>query len=123
MRLYPPAWISDRVALQDDAYNNFTFPKGSIIICFIMGYTEMQSIGTTLTPFMPERLQRRMKISAKPKAYYPFGGGPRLCIGNNFAMAEMAIFLQSMIEEFDIAPTDQQPKSNPLITLRPTASY
>lgn len=119
MRLYPPAWISDRVALQDDAYNNFTFPKGSIIILFYYGLHRDAKHWDNPDAFMPERFAKENEDKRKPKAYYPFGGGPRLCIGNNFAMAEMAIFLQSMIEEFDIAPTDQQPKSNPLITLRP----
>lgn len=119
MRLYPPAWISDRVALQDDAYNGFTFPKGSIIILFYYGLHRDAKHWDNPTAFIPSRFAKENEDKHKPKAYYPFGGGPRLCIGNNFAMAEMAIFLQTMIQTFDIAPTDQQPKSNPLITLRP----
>jgi cytochrome P450 len=121
MRLYPPAWISDRVALQDDAYNNFTFPKGSIIILFYYGLHRDARFWDNPDSFKPERFAKENEDKRKPKAYYPFGGGPRLCIGNNFAMAEMAIFLQAMINAFEIAPTDQQPKMNPLITLRPNS--
>jgi cytochrome P450 len=119
MRLYPPAWISDRVALQDDAYNNFTFPKGSIIILFYYGLHRDSKYWNDPVAFIPARFAKANEDKNKPKAYYPFGGGPRLCIGNNFAMAEMAIFLQAMIHSFDVGPTDQQPQSNPLITLRP----
>lgn len=53
------------------------------------------------------------------KAFYPFGGGPRLCIGNNFAMAEMALFLKAFINKFDIVATDKISKMLPMVTLRP----
>jgi cytochrome P450 len=119
MRLYPPAWISDRVALQDDAYNNFTYPKGSIIILFYYGLHRAAKHWEHPTAFIPSRFAKENEDKRKPKAYYPFGGGPRLCIGNNFAMAEMAIFLHAMIHAFDINPTDQKPQANPLVTLRP----
>lgn len=119
MRLYPPAWISDRVALQDDTYNDFSYPKGSIIILFYYGLHRDQKHWDNPTAFIPARFAKENEDKRKPKAYYPFGGGPRLCIGNNFAMAEMAIFLQRMINVFEIEPTEQQPKPNPLITLRP----
>lgn len=119
MRLYPPAWISDRVALQDDAYNGFTYPKGSIIILFYYGLHRDVKHWENAESFSPQRFAKANEDKRKPKAYYPFGGGPRLCIGNNFAMAEMAIFLQTMIHAFDIFPTAQQPKSNPMVTLRP----
>lgn len=119
MRLYPPAWISDRVALQDDAYNSFTYPKGSIIILFYYGLHRDAKHWENPTAFIPSRFAKENEDKRKPKAYYPFGGGPRLCIGNNFAMAEMAIFLQTMINAFEINPTEQKPQSNPLITLRP----
>ena len=119
MRLYPPAWISDRVALQDDTFGNFNYPKGSIIILFYYGLHRDAKHWENAESFQPQRFAKANEDKSKPKAYYPFGGGPRLCIGNNFAMAEMAIFLQTMIHSFEINATSQHPKSNPLITLRP----
>ena len=119
MRLYPPAWISDRVALQDDTYNNFTYPKGSIIILFYYGLHRDAKHWEHPTAFIPARFAKENEDKRKPKAYYPFGGGPRLCIGNNFAMAEMAIFLHALIHAFEINPADQKPQANPLVTLRP----
>lgn len=119
MRLYPPAWISDRVALQDDTYNGFSYPKGSIVILFYYGLHRNSQHWDNPSAFIPTRFAKENEDKRKPKVYYPFGGGPRLCIGNNFAMAEMAIFLQRMVNIFEIEPTEQQPKPNPLVTLRP----
>lgn len=119
MRLYPPAWISDRVSLQEDAYQNYTFPKGSIIILFYYGLHRDPKHWENPTAFIPTRFEKQNFDKEKSKAYYPFGAGPRLCIGNNFAMAEMVIFLQSFIQRFDVAPTPIIPAVNPLVTLRP----
>lgn len=119
MRLYPPAWISDRVALNDDTYKNFSFPNGSIIIVFYYGLHRDERYWKNPTSFIPERFEKKNSDKEKLKAYYPFGAGPRLCIGNNFAMAEMAIFLHTMIHRFDIKPGTVAPKINPLVTLRP----
>ncbi|HMV07795.1 MAG TPA: cytochrome P450 [Cyclobacteriaceae bacterium] len=119
MRLYPPAWISDRMALTDDAYNGFTYPKGIVIILFYYGLHRDARYWPEPDSFIPERFAKENDDKRKPKAFYPFGGGPRLCIGNNFAMAEMAIFLQTMIHSFEIDPTEIHPKPNPLVTLRP----
>lgn len=119
MRLYPPAWISDRMALSDDAYGPFTYPKGIVIILFYYGLHRDEKYWPNPDSFIPDRFSKENEDKRKPKAFYPFGGGPRLCIGNNFAMAEMAIFLQTMIHAFEINPTDVHPKANPLVTLRP----
>lgn len=119
MRLYPPAWISDRMALSDDTYNGFTYPKGIVIILFYYGLHRDARYWPEPDSFIPERFAKENDDKRKPKAFYPFGGGPRLCIGNNFAMAEMAIFLQTMIHSFEINPTEIHPKPNPLVTLRP----
>jgi cytochrome P450 len=119
MRLFPPAWISDRVALDDDQYKNFSFPKGSIIILFYYGLHRDKKYWADPDSFQPSRFFKGNSDKEKIKAFYPFGAGPRLCIGNNFAMAEMAIFLQSFIQQFDFKPTGFTPKINPLVTLRP----
>jgi cytochrome P450 len=117
MRLYPPAWISDRVSLQDDEFDYFNFPKDTIIILFYFGLHRDKKYWKDPLAFNPERFSKVEKD--KPKAFYPFGGGPRLCIGNNFAMAEMAIFLQAFIHQFDLMPTGEVPVLKPLVTLRP----
>lgn len=119
MRLYPPAWISDRVALDDDAYTDFAIPKDTIVILFYYGLHRDERYWDNPTSFLPERFLNIQSIKDKPKAYYPFGAGPRLCIGNNFAMAEMAIFLEGFIHRFEIKPDGNIPSLKPLVTLRP----
>jgi cytochrome P450 len=118
MRIYPPAWISDRVALADDEYNGISFPKDTIIAIFYYGLHRQKKYWENPLGFSPDRFLKK-NDKEKQKAYYPFGAGPRLCIGNNFAMAEMVIFLQAFIQQFDVKPGSIRPKVNPLITLRP----
>jgi cytochrome P450 len=119
MRLYPPAWISDRVALHDDSFRDFTFPKGTIIVAFYYGLHRDGKEWSDPLTFQPSRFSRSAVDKDKKKIYFPFGAGPRLCIGNNFALAEMAIFLQTFIQRFDIHSTSITPQIRPLVTLRP----
>jgi cytochrome P450 len=119
MRLYPPAWITDRIALHDDAYANITFPKNTILILFYYGLHRNPKYWEDPQAFKPARFASGNADKEKSKYYFPFGSGPRLCIGNNFAMAEMAIFLQSFITKFNVKPTEVVPRLNPLVTLKP----
>lgn len=118
MRLYPPAWISDRVALEDDVYGDYLIPKGTVILIFYYGLHRSAKLWPEALAFNPARFGGEADKGQK-KIYYPFGAGPRLCIGNNFAMAEMAIFLQKFIKRFDVKPGAVEPVVRPLVTLRP----
>ncbi|MBT1707878.1 cytochrome P450 [Fulvivirgaceae bacterium PWU5] len=118
MRLYPPAWISDRVALEDDVYNNYVIPKGTVIVSFYYGLHRDPKHWQAAQTFQPARFLGEGEKSTK-KIFYPFGAGPRLCIGNNFAMAEMCIFLQAFLKQFDVHPGNTTPVIRPLVTLRP----
>jgi len=119
MRLYPPAWISDRISLQGDTYKDFAYPGGTIILLFYYGLHRDKKYWDNPESFMPDRFLKQNIDKEKQKAFYPFGAGPRLCIGNSFAMAEMVIFLQAIIQDFDIEPTPTKPTIKPLVTLRP----
>ena len=119
MRLYPPAWISDRVALQDDAFRGFKIPKDTIMVLFYYGLHRDGQYFNNPGLFQPDRFLKKNADKERPKAFYPFGSGPRLCIGNNFAMAEMAIFLAEFIARFNVTPTGITPGVKPLVTLRP----
>jgi cytochrome P450 len=123
MRLYPPAWVSDRVALEHDKFKEYSFPKGTIIVLFYYGLHRSEKYWSDASSFKPGRFgstpDHGSRAGNASAAYYPFGAGPRLCIGNNFALAEMAIFLQSFVHQFEMQPTTTIPRINPLITLRP----
>lgn len=118
MRLYPPAWIVDRVAMADDQFNGYSYPQGTIIMMFLYGMHRDKRFWSDPDTFKPERFMKGGE-GDKNKSYVPFGAGPRLCIGNNFAIAEMAIFLKSFVEKFEIFPGPIPPNIVALITLKP----
>ena len=119
MRLYPAAWMTERVAIEDDQFGKFSFPKNTIIIPFFFGLHRNKNLWDEALKFKPERFITDPKIF-KSKNYFPFGAGPRMCIGNNFAMTEMSFFLYLFLNKFEINATGQIPEMKPLITLRPS---
>ncbi|RRA99193.1 cytochrome P450 [Larkinella rosea] len=122
MRLYPPAWIFGRQPLHSDQFGDYRVevPKADgMLICPYLLHRDPRywEKPETFEPehFLPERVKNRPTY-----AYLPFGGGPRLCIGNNFAMMEMQIVLTLLIREFDFLPADSKKvEAEPGITLRP----
>ena len=71
MRLYPPAWISDRVALQDDAYKDFTFPADTILILFYYGLHRDPKHWEDPAAFKPDRFLNTKADKDKTKAFFP----------------------------------------------------
>jgi cytochrome P450 len=118
MRLYPAAWMTERAAIEDDVFENYSYPKGTIIIPFFFGLHRNKQNWKNETNFSPERFIDDITL-AKSKNFFPFGAGPRMCIGNNFAMAEISFFLHAFFKKFTVEPTSQKPEMIPLITLRP----
>ena len=106
MRLYPAAWMTERVAIEDDEFEGFSFPKNTIIIPFFWGLHRDKNLWTEELKFDPERFIRETKV-VKSKNYFPFGAGPRLCIGNNFAVAEMSFFIFSFLKKFQLNQQDK----------------
>jgi cytochrome P450 len=120
MRLYPAAWMTERVSLKDDTFDGFSFPKGTIIVPFFYGLHRSKKYWSNESSFDPGRFISSDPLKfRKVRNFFPFGAGPRMCIGNNFAMAEMAIILHEFLSRFEIFPTDIIPGMWPLITLRP----
>jgi cytochrome P450 len=120
MRLYPPAWILDRIALEDDSYNGINLPKGTLISAYLLGVHQAPSLWKDAEAFQPERFAPEQLKLQPPYAYIPFGGGPRLCIGNQFALTEMQLVLLEMLRRFEVEWIEQPPvELQPLITLRP----
>ncbi|RYY61010.1 MAG: cytochrome P450, partial [Chitinophagaceae bacterium] len=118
MRLYPPAWMTERVAVADDVFGEYSYPKGTILIPFFYGLHRNRDLWVNENAFVPQRFVDDEKL-ARSINFFPFGAGPRMCIGNNFAMTEMCFFLYSFFTKFNIKPAGQQPEMRPLITLRP----
>jgi cytochrome P450 len=120
LRLYPPAWMFERQAIEDDVLGGYPIAKGSIVgFCpYVMhrhpAHWENPE-GFDPDRFSPERSQKRPRY-----AYLPFGGGPRTCIGNHFAMMEAQIILAMVLREHRIELDPSHPVVlDPVITLRP----
>ena len=124
MRLYPAAWMTDRVALNDDRFGKFHFPKNTIIIPFFYGLHRSKKYWSGENEFRPDRFVfHDPSKSKKIKNFFPFGAGPRMCIGNHFASMEMAVILHILFSRFEVTPTEEIPEMWPLITLRPRRLY
>jgi cytochrome P450 len=120
MRLYPPAWIIGREALQNFEINGYTIPRGAQVTVSPWLMHRDQRYFEQPEEFRPERWASE-QIRQLPKyAYFPFGGGPRLCIGNSFALMEAKLILATIAQKLhlDLVPA-QTVKPLPSITLRP----
>lgn len=120
MRLYPPAWAVGRHALQADEVGGYTIPRGAYVLLF--QYVTHRHPGYWERPdeFDPERFSAERAADRPRFAYFPFGGGPRLCIGNQFALTEAQLILATILSRYQLrlAP-NAQVIPEPLVTLRP----
>jgi cytochrome P450 len=120
LRLRPPAWMFERQAIEPDRLGGFDVKRGSIVgLCpYVLhrhpGHWENPE-GFDPDRFLPARAERRARY-----AYLPFGGGPRFCIGNHFALMEAQIILAMIVRErrVELDPAHRV-ELDPVITLRP----
>ncbi|MGB1647454.1 MAG: cytochrome P450, partial [Crocinitomicaceae bacterium] len=90
------------------------------IFCFTYGMHRNPEYWENPDDFNPDRFSDENKKKHVPHAYMPFGAGPRLCIGNNFAMMEMQLILSMFVKRYRFEVVkDQKIEVQPLITLRP----
>lgn len=101
MRLFPPAWTMTREALTDDEVDSQAFPKGISIMMSIYELHRNPNIWDNPLVFDPENFSPEQVKNREKFNYLPFGAGPRLCIGQQFAMMEMQLILASLIKRFD----------------------
>lgn len=118
MRLYPPAWITDRVNVEEDKMGTYYLKKGTIVGASIYEIHRNKKYWEHPEQFVPKRFLEENRKEILP-FYMPFGAGPRLCIGNNFAMYEMVLAVKAIIEKFEVSSDDKSIEINPLITLKP----
>ena len=121
LRLYPPAWGFSRVALADDRLGDYTVPAGSLVYIIPFVVHRRPNLWPDPGRFDPERFTAD-RVAARPQfAYLPFGGGPRQCIGNQFAIVEALLALSMIARRYRVRLAPGQPiEAQPLITLRPS---
>jgi cytochrome P450 len=120
MRLYPPAWTVTREATQDIQLGEYLLPAGRVV--FLSQYVSHHNPLYFAQPdeFMPERWADGFEKKLPRFAYYPFGAGPRICIGNTFALMEARLVLAELAQHFTLTMQPGfHPIARPSITLRP----
>jgi cytochrome P450 len=122
MRLYPPAYAFVRMALRDQEINGYPVHKGQVVI--MSPYTLHRNAAYFPAPdtFDPERFTPENEKKLPRLAYIPFGAGPRICIGNHFALMEGHLLLASFAQRvtFELIPGQHVvPDPGKTITIRP----
>lgn len=120
MRLYPPAYAIARWGNEPDEVGGYATPANAVITMSPYITHRHPEFWDDPERFDPQRFSPERKAERPRYAYLPFGGGPRLCIGNNFAMTEAILLLASIVQRYRLTLLPGIPvELEPLITLRP----
>lgn len=120
MRLYPPVWGIPRIAVEDDEIGGYLIPKESRVL--VSPYLAHRDPEQWENPeaFEPDRFSQANEQARPQFAYFPFGGGPRQCIGNNFAMMEGVMVLATVAQKYRPQPAPgSEVRAEVAMTLRP----
>ncbi|WP_178985983.1 cytochrome P450 [Winogradskyella helgolandensis] len=121
MRLYPPVYFIDRVNKETDTFNDLHIEAGCNLLFSVYEMHRHPKLWEQPDAFLPERFSEGgRKFSSH---YFPFGAGPRKCIGNNFAMFEMIIAISELVSAFKVIPKFDTIDITPLITLKPKNAF
>ena len=120
MRLYPPAWLQMRFVSKESEIDGVKLPVGTLLILSQWVMHRLPEIWQNAEVFKPERWDPENEQHIPPGAYFPFGGGPRTCIGMPLAQLEAKIILASILQCYTPQPIPgYTPGFQPTITLRP----
>ena len=120
MRLYPPAWLQMRFVAKESEIDGMKLPVGTLLILSQWVMHRLPEIWQDAEVFKPERWDPANEQHIPPGAYFPFGGGPRTCIGMPLAQLEARIILASILQRYTPQPIPgYTPGFQPTITLRP----
>jgi cytochrome P450 len=120
MRLYPPAWLIGRCALNDYQIDGYFIPAGSNFLISQYLVHRNEKYFPDPLKFDPERWRPEERESRPKFSYFPFGGGPRVCIGEHFAWMEGALVIATVAQSWKMRLVEGHPvEPHPMITLRP----
>lgn len=102
LRLYPPVWITNRKASNDDEIAGYRIPAGADLSVSPYVVHRDPAVWENPEGFDPDRFRPERAAGRPHYAYIPFGGGPRLCIGQGFAMTEAILVLASIAQRYEL---------------------
>ncbi|MEM7038945.1 MAG: cytochrome P450, partial [Bacteroidota bacterium] len=118
MRIYPPAYVLSRQAREKDQVQQFAVRKNTPVILSVFHLHRDQQFWEDPLSFRPDRFSQKKMSEEERNYYYPFGGGPRMCIGKNFALMESVLVLSSCFKELDYELVSEEVEPTPIITLK-----
>ena len=120
LRLYPPFWMVDREAIADDRVGDVVIPAGSMVIVHVYGAHHAPKHWADPETFDTDRFVKGSEKLRTPFTYLPFGGGPRGCIGNHYALLQILMIMSDLLRRynFQIVP-GQTVEARPMVILRP----
>jgi cytochrome P450 len=120
MRLYPPAFGVGREAIEECELGGYRIPAGAQVFMFQWATQRDERFFNEPERFMPERWAEGASANLPKYSYFPFGGGPRACIGNSFAMMEVVLLLATIGQRFRLRLSgDLGVELYPAMSLRP----
>jgi cytochrome P450 len=120
LRLYPPAYLTSRLAVRDVVMGGHRIRAGTDVIVNICAMHRRPEYFPDPDRFDPDRFEAAAEKNLPRGAYVPFGAGARICIGNNFAMMEGQLILATLAQRVDFSlAVDREIAPEPLVTLRP----
>jgi len=120
LRLYPPFWMIDREAVADDRVGDTIIPAGSTVIVYVYGAHHAPRYWPDPETFDPDRFTKENSATQPPFTHLPFGGGPRGCIGGNYAMLQILMILSTLLGKYDLElPPGQTIEPRAMVILRP----
>ncbi|MEU6412215.1 cytochrome P450 [Microbispora sp. NPDC046933] len=121
LRMYPPIWIYPRDAIGDDELNGYHIPAGSSVVLSPLVSQRNPELFPNPQVFDPHRFAGDAVKRLPRLSYYPFGGGPRMCVGNLMALLELKLIISMIAQRFRLEPVSgaQVPYGHSIISLRP----
>lgn len=119
LRLRPPIWTIAREALNDDILADYDVSKGDSVVINAYWMHRNPEFWAAPDEFNPERFGEGMTNAIHKYAFVPFGAGPRVCIGNHFAMMEMVVILIQVLQKFKVSLVKDEKEVECSLTLRP----